>query len=288
MKETVQDSADPVLWQRLLGCLALHHWGEHLDSHRRADREASARIDAAITALFVEDADGAASQAAKLQALRAGLVDAEYRIRQVAAIVLALRGDAEGIATVIEAVRTGDPGPKMQAVGALGKLKDERGGWALVEALASDDETLHRGASRALGELGGYALPALLEALKSPKPHVRWHAVWALGKIDELPAAAGLAEALADSDYSVRWAAGDALAGMGALAARAILERLTRYVAMDETYQIAYHALHRIGPRETQARLQPALQALRGPAAAVEAPRAASRLFQTWESETQT
>jgi hypothetical protein len=53
---------------------------------------------------------------------------------------------------------------------------------------------------------------------------------------------------------------------------------------MDDTYQTAYHALHRIGTAETQHRLQPLLKALRGPAASVEAPMVAYRLLQEWES----
>jgi HEAT repeat protein len=283
MSEAVQESAEAMVWQRLLSCLALHRWDDTVDCQCWEDREISARLDASIVALFVEGDESDAAQQAKLLILRAGLADAESRIRTMAAVLLGLRGDAAGIDTVIEAARTGGPANRLQAIAALGRLKDERAGWAVVEALASDDEAVHRAASGALDELGAQAVTALLEALKSPKSHVRWHVVWALGRIREPAAIAGLVEALADDDYTVRWAAGDALAGIGEPAIPKILEMLARHLLMEQSYQVAYRALLRIGPREVQAQLQPLLQALRGAATSVEAPRIASQLIRTWE-----
>jgi len=284
MLETIQDSAGQLLWQRLLECLALRHWGEYADCLRRVERETSDRIDKALMRLFVEDGQGTASVPVKIAVLQAGLNDAECHIRSTAAVLLGLRGDACGMEVLIETVRTGDRECKLRAVNALGKLKDERGGWTLVEALACDDEALHWDASCALGEMGDKALPALLDALKSARPHVRWHAVRALGGIGDRQAVAGVAEALGDTDYSVRWAAADALAAIGLPAVPAILERLARYAPMDDMYQAAYHALHRIGLAETQRQLQPLLKALRSPAAPVEAPMVAYRLLQGWET----
>ena len=285
MLETLQDCADPLLWQQLLGCLALHHWDEHHDSGRRSDPQISERIDAAIRKLFVEDQADLPSTAVKLAVLHKNLREGECRIRSAAASLLGLRGEASGLAMLVETVHSGDVPCKLQAINALGKLKDERGGWALVEALACDDETLHWEASRALGELGEKALPALLDALKSPQPHVRWHAVRALGSIGDPRAAAGVAEALGDSDYSVRWAAADALVAIGLPAVPEILERLARYAPVDDTYQAAYHALHRLGAADVQRKLQPLLKALRGPAAPVEAPMLAYHLLQEWKAE---
>lgn len=285
MREAIQDSGDRTVWQRLLSSLALHRWGAAPDCQRRADHEASERIDAALTRLFVEDDEGRASAPVKVAVLHEGLTGAECRVRSAAATLLGVRGDAYGLEVLVETVRTGEPECKLRAVNALGKLKDERGGWALVEALACDDEGLHWEASCALGELGEKALPALLDALKSSKPHVRWHAVRALGGINNRQAVAAAAEALGDTDYTVRWAAAEALAGIGVPAVTPILERLLRYAPMDDTYQAAYHALHRIGSPEAQSELQPLLKALHGPAAPVEAPRVAYRLLREWESE---
>jgi hypothetical protein len=70
---------------------------------------------------------------------------------------------------------------------------------------------------------------------------------------------------------------------MGSPAVPEILERLLHFVPVDDTYQAAYHALHQIGSGEMQTRLQPLLNALRGPAAPVEAPSVAYRLLQAWE-----
>ena len=284
MQETIRDSAERSLWQRLLECLALHHWADYADCLRRADHETSERLDAALTQLFVEDEEGTASQPLKLAVLHEGLNYQECRIRSAAAALLGLRGDARGMDVLIETVHSGGPECKLWAINALGKLKAERGSWALVEALAGDDETLHWEASRALGEMGERALSALLDALKSSKPHVRWHVIQALGRISDRPATAGVAEALGDTDYSVRWAAADALIGIGLPAVPPILERLSRYAPMNDIYQAAYHALHRIGTAEVQRRLQPLLMALRGPAAPVEAPMVAYRLLQEWET----
>ena len=60
------------------------------------------------------------------------------------------------------------------------------------------------------------------------------------------------------------------------------LDRLSRYAPMDDLYQAAYHALYRMGPGPAQTRLKPLLQALRGPAAPVEAAMVAYRLLQEW------
>jgi HEAT repeat protein len=284
MRETIQDSTDPLLWQRLLGCLALQRWGEYADGQRRADHETAARMAAAITHLFVEDSEGAPSPRVRDVVLQESLTHTECRIRSTAAALLGLRGDARGLEVLLDTVRTGDPDCKLRAVNALGKLKDARGGTALVEALAGDDETLHWEASRALDEMGERALPALLEALKSSKPHVRWHVIRALAGITDRQAVAGVAEGLGDADYSVRWAAAEALAGIGLPAVIPILERLSHYAPMDDTYRAAYHALHHIGPAETQRRLQALLNALRGPAAPIEGPMVAYRLLQEWET----
>lgn len=280
--EAIQDCVEPMLWQRLLEYLALHRWADYAECGRWADPESARRLEASLTQLFVTDDLGSASTPVKLQVLNATLKDPECRLRSAAAALLGLRGEAQGMDILVETVRHGEPDCQMRAVAALGKLKDERGGWALVEALACDDERLHWEASRALSALGDKALPALLEAMKSPKPHVRWHSVRALGGIGDPQAMAVVAEALGDMDYSVRWAASDALAGFGLPAVAYILERLARYAPMDDLYQAAYHALHRIGAAETQARLRPLLKALHGPAAPAEAPMAAYRLLQEW------
>lgn len=284
MLEAISHCADLRLWQRLLLCMALHRWGEHANCRRRADSAASKRIDEAVVRLFVRD-DAPEVTPAKLAVLHEGLNDPECRVRSAAASVLGLRGDPQGFNLLAEAVHSGELDCKLRAIAALVKLNDERGGWTLIEALASDDVTVHHEAGRALTELGKTAIPALTDALKHPRQHVRWHAARALGDIGEVRSAANLIEALADDDFSVRWAAAEALVAIGEPAVPKILERLSRYTLSEEVRPVAYHALHQMPSRRVQARLQPLLDALRGPAAAIEAPGVAQRLLQTWESQ---
>jgi HEAT repeat protein len=285
MVEAIQDSGSLVLWRRLLDCLAFQRWDGHPDSHRRSDRAASQRIDLALLRLFVEDEHDAPSTAVKLEALHAGLRSAEPRLRITAGVALGLRGDRHGLEALIDAVHTGDREDKLRAVQALGRLKDERSSLVLVEALASDDEALHYEASRALGQIGPPAVPALIQALRLPKAHVRWHAVRTLGAIGDPAAATGLAEALADDDYSVRWAAADALLNLGHEAVPKILERLARYMPHDDSYQAARHALHRIQIRHPDLALESLLKALAATTAPAEAPMLAYRLLQEWDAE---
>ncbi len=285
MREALQDSDSLALWQRLLECLALRRWSDHPDSHRRLEREASQRIDEAIVRLFAEDETGAPSPPVKLAVLHAALASPDCRVRSAAGVALGMRGDTRGVEALIEAIRQGESECRLWAVKALGQLKDERGGWAVIEALACDDETLHWEASHALAQMNDKAVPALIDALKHPRPHVRWHAARALGSIADPRAALGLAEALADDDYSVRWAVADALPNLGAAAVPKILDRLARYVPVDDVYQAASHALRRIAMgSDLRVRLDPLLKALLAGTAPVEVPMLAYRLLQEWET----
>ncbi len=284
MLEPVSRCIDLRLWKRLLICMALHRWDEHADCRRRADSKASKRIDEAITGLFVRD-DAPEVTPVKLAVLHEGLSDPECRIRSAAAILLGLRGDPRAIDILAETLRMGEPECQLQAIVALGQLKGERAAWALIEALASDQETVHHAAGRALSELGDKAIPALADALKHPQQHVRWHAARALGDLGDMGAAASLIEALGDDDFSVRWAVAEALVAIGEPAVPKILDRLSRYTLTEDVRQVAYHALHQMPSRLVQARLHPLLDALRSPAAAVEAPGVAYRLLQTWQGQ---
>jgi HEAT repeat protein len=152
---------------------------------------------------------------------------------------------------------------------------------ALAAALASDDEEVHWAASQALRELRRAALPALIQTLRAPKPHVRWHAVCGLGDIGDVRAAGNLAEALWDADFSVRWAAAEALAKLGAPAVREILRQIAQRVLTEEACQAACHALQQLAPVVNHHRLQPLLEALRSRQAPNEAPPIADELLQT-------
>ncbi len=287
--EAIQDCADTTLWQRLLACLALHQWPVQQyenEIYFWDAREVSRQIDSSLIELFVTD-DNHESAAVKQDVLHERLNDDECRVRTAAAILLGLRGDDQVIDTLIETMRSGELECQLRTIDALVKLKDARGGDVLIEALASDNDSLHQKASEALAKLGNVMLPSFLKALENPKPHVRWHAVGILaGMTREKRAAAGLANALDDPDYGVRWAASDVLAQWGDWTVPTILERLSRHTLSDGARQAAYHALHKMAlTKEHQERLHPLLEALNGPAAFVEAPGMAFHLLQLWERD---
>jgi HEAT repeat protein len=288
ISEAIQDCAAPRLWQSLLSCLALRRWNAECPGAEPSDGdvESRQRTIAAITELFVKDAgpDHAPATRAKRAVLAAALDDPRPEVARAAACLLGQRGELNDPAWLIDAVRHGEIECRLRAVAALGRLQDPRGGPALIEALACEDERLHWEAARALADLGRAALPALSDALRAPAPHVRWHAVRALGQIGDVASASELAQALGDDDYGVRWAAAEVLARFGAAAVPPILERLARQPVSEGVRAAAYHALHRMQPAEVQERLQPVLSALRGPGAADAAPAVAYRLLHVWES----
>jgi len=283
--EVISNDADLLLWQRLLHHVALHRSLDRTAGHSPADPETAERAYTALVDLFLKDDDPPAVMQIKSAALSAGLTEAEPGIRHTAATLLGLQGDARAVDVLIEAAGTGERECQLRAVAVLGHLKVERGGMALVAALASDDEEVHWAASQAIRALQAAALPALIQTLKAPKPHVRWHAVCLLGDIGAVQAAGNLAEALWDDDFSVRWAAAEALTKLGALAVPEILRRLAHRVLTEDVCQAAYHTLRQLAPGIGHNRLQPLLEVLRERQAPHEAPPLADELLQTWESK---
>lgn len=280
--EVISNDADLLLWQRLLRQLALPQLPDGAGGHSPPDAETLARAHTAIVDLFLKDDDPPAVMRIKSAALSEGLTDPEPGIRHMAATLLGLQGEARAVTMLIEAVRTGDRPCKLRAVAALGQLKDERGSMALAEALASDDEEVHWAASEALNTLKEAALPALIQALGAPKPHVRWHAACGLGDISDARAVRSLAEALFDADFSVRWAAAEALSKLGAAAVPEILRKISHGTLSEEVCQAAYHALQQLAPCVGHNDLRPVLEVLRSQNAPSAAPPIAYELLQTW------
>ena len=283
--EVIGSYADLFLWQRLLQYMAAGRSLDGTDRRPQIDSEAPKRAAAAIGSLFLKEDDPPAVMRIKLATLSEGLTDPEPGIRHTAARLLGLQGDARAITMLIEAAVSGEREFKLQAIGAVGQLKDERGGLALTAALASDDDEVHWAASQALKELKAAALPALIQALRAPKAHVRWHAACGLGDVGDVRAASNLAEAFFDDDFSVRGAAVEALAKLGAPAVPEILQRIARRVLSEEVCQAAYHALQQLAACVDRDRLRPVLEALRGRNASVEAPPRAVELLETWGSK---
>jgi hypothetical protein len=283
MCEAIADDGRPEVWQWLLNGLA-HGWGPVVAPRRPPPPERRARIEAAIVRLFVADyAPTGAGLEAQRQVLMQALESTGARLRQAAATLLGLRGDTRGFEHLVAAMREADPPARLRAVEALGRLKDERAGPVLVEALADlGDVELHHASAHALSALKAHALPAVMEALHHPARHVRWHACRLLGDLGDVRAAPALAEALDDEAYNIRWAAAESLASLGAAAIPAVLARLAHYAAHDDTYHAAHYTLHRLALGEWHARLAPLLATLNGPAPEAAAPGLAQQLLDTY------
>jgi HEAT repeat protein len=79
----------------------------------------------------------------------------------------------------------------------------------LVGTLYGPDATTRQSTRKALVAMGKAAVKPLIALLSDAKPHVRWEAAKALGKIGDPAAATALVEALEDDESNVRWLAAE-------------------------------------------------------------------------------
>ena len=108
------------------------------------------------------------------------------------------------------------------------------------------EDSVHKAAAAALGEIGAPAVPGLLAALRDAEEDVRRKAAWVLGKIGDAAAVPGLLAALHDADVDVRVAAAAALGQIGdATAVPGLLAAL--HDADVDVRWTAARALERIG-----------------------------------------
>jgi HEAT repeat protein len=278
MQETIHDLTSTHLWRHLLRSLALQRWDGLIDCERRSDVSASRRIDRSVTETFIKD-ESEYERSVKESLLLESLRDRDVQVSQSAAYLLGMRGDPRAIPALAEIIDQGTRAWKARAIRALGSIQDERSGPPLGRALAMDRSLLHREARRALFRLGPYAEPAYLMLLVHEDNHIRWHAARGLGELGYVHAIEHLADGLRDENSSVAWATARVLADLGAAAIPAILTQISRFPLHEVFRQTAYHALHNIRLHRGDERLKPLLDALRGPAASVEAPGIAQRLL---------
>ncbi|MGH2587556.1 MAG: HEAT repeat domain-containing protein [Dehalococcoidia bacterium] len=129
---------------------------------------------------------------------------------------------------------------------------------------------------RMAAERGSEAVPTLRAALEHPDPWMRLHAVEGLAAIDDVEARAGLAVALHDSNFGVHWSASRALAGAGAAGVSAVLRALLHDEPSTGFLHGAAYVLHHAHlASEQRLAVIPVMEALRRPAADLEAPVAA-------------
>jgi HEAT repeat protein len=283
MQETIHDLDDARIWKYLLRCLALHRWNDQIDCNRRSESNASERIDQSLIELFTQD-ENDWEISMKETALQKALEDPEPLVRYASSYLLGLRGDLQAIPVLDEAIESGIKEWQLRAVRALAVLKDTLCGPPLLKLLISGRGELHREAGRALRGLGELAKSTWVEILDHPNNHIRWHAARGLGEIGDVRYSMILAKGLRDKNYVVRWATADVLAKLGEKAVPSTLTMLTHHKLDKQFCQAAFHALHGITSPRVQERLKPLLDALRGPAASVEAPLLAQRLLTEWET----
>ncbi len=122
-------------------------------------------------------------------------------------------------------------------------------------------------------QVGTAAVAPLRAALTHLSPWVRRHAVAALARIDDDAARAALVTALHDDSFGVHWSAAQALAAHGRRGVVAVLRAMLHDVPSTSFLHAAAHVLgHAELSAEERAAVAPILDALRHPAADLEAP----------------
>lgn len=130
--------------------------------------------------------------------------------------------------SLIEQLKSDDPGKRSDAARLLGQLRDTRATTALIRALGDDAIQVRGAAARALGEVGdGAAIPSLMAGLEDVSNWVRAQCAFSLGTLHALNASQQLYTLLAtDQDLNVQGCAAAALSQMGAAGLHLLVQAL--------------------------------------------------------------
>ena len=200
---------------------------------------------------MAEEVGGGSPQiAGAIATLVTGLGDESSDVRYWATFALGELGvkDASVISAVVERLDDKDQAVRNQAGRALGKMGGEAVP-SLVQALKHEQVRVRRGAARALGEIRGEAAegaaPDLVTLLKDGDVQVRYETVLALKSIgkDAGVVAVGLVAALKDADGTVRNQSAHALVALGAASVNPLIPALKD----DAVRYPALRALRKIG-----------------------------------------
>ena len=116
---------------------------------------------------------------------------------------------------------------RIDAVQALGQLRQPDTVLSLVNAMGDEEIPVRRAAARALAQIGRPAIPALVATLEGKGGRLAPYALWALGEIGSPLAIDTLIEATGYFEWKVRWSAVEALGDVGGeRAAGALVESL--------------------------------------------------------------
>ena len=275
--EAVKDFPDGRLLTYFLEWLALGTWAGKPFKVPAALRQPHFRTQ--VFTLFLPGPGPAESLV--LQVLLNGLHDRRPQVRAAAAHLLGLLDNPDAGPDVIAALRDESPEVRVQAARALGRLHLVSACQALVAALNTRDEALASQVRQALLQIGSKAVPALLEAVHSPDPWVRWHVLRALGDLRDARCIPALVEALADSDQAVAWMAARDLALMGSPVVKPVLELLIRVPCTPWLAQTAGYVLRQQrNPPQLAAILQPVVQSMYDVDYRITVPMAAERALE--------
>ena len=182
------------------------------------------------------------ADASLISSLAPLLRDASPDVRAEAAIALGRAGDRRARPALVDLLSSDPPARRWRA--ALALDGDPRATEALTEALWSDDEALALDAVRALGAIrDGAAFEALVARL--PDDHVRYRAVLALGASRD-PRALGLLHEIwrTDPTDDVR---SNAVAALGMLGDRRAVPWLIEAIGLNRAERYAAESLGALG-----------------------------------------
>ena len=175
------------------------------------------------------------------------LSDPQVTVQEAASTVLASIADERVLTPLIDSLKNSDWIVRMQAVRALGRIKDRTSIRQLIPLLQDKVKAVREETSTALAAIGEAALPALQEATTHEEWLVRLHAVEALGKTKSAYAVEPLLTLLFnDHDSAVRE---DAVRALGEIRDPQAVEYLFTVMKEPELRVLAIEALGRIGDR---------------------------------------
>jgi len=158
---------------------------------------------------------------------------------------------------------------------------------AMQEARVQVSEALAHRLAHLPDQLGVAAAVELRLALDHPEPWVRLHAVEGLARINSDDARMGLVTALHDDSFGVHWEAARALAAAGRIGVVAVLRALLHDApSTGFLHGAAFVLRHAPLTPDEQAMVLPVREALRRPAADLEAPVVAFDALQRMAPET--
>jgi HEAT repeat protein len=282
MIETLHDHPDHRVWMHLLNCLALRTWIANQTLSICSDMASAQRLDISIVEAFVEDWSEAEN--ARKRALLASALDSgESNLRNAAAYLSGVRGDAAALPVLTEILDKGDRRWQLRSIQAISSIQNPMSATVLLQILIKDHEIYHQEAQQGLSSLGLLAENAWQDALDNPDPHIRWHAARGLAELGNYDAIKVIAQGLDDENASVRWVSSDLLAQAGIVAVPSILEVLNLAPLSEECRQSAYHALLSIKAYRARECLKPLVASLSSPATKHIAQVIAGRLLNDWD-----